>query len=64
MYWYDEAYLMKTVRMNQIPKLIGDGSLVLDFDARTHHNHGTKLRIKKSKAKDLFTGFEMMDKGK
>jgi hypothetical protein len=55
---------MKTVRMNQIPKLIGDGSLVLDFDARTHHNHGTKLRIKKSKAKDLFTGFEMMDKGK
>ncbi|HEX8890321.1 MAG TPA: MvaI/BcnI family restriction endonuclease [Pyrinomonadaceae bacterium] len=64
LYWYDEAYLMKTVRMDQIPKLITDGSLVLDFDARTHHNHGTKLRIKKSKARELFTEFEMMDKGK
>lgn len=64
LYWYDEAYLMKEVRMDKIPELIANGSLVLDFDARTHHNHGTKLRIKKSKAKDLFTEYKVMDKGK
>ena len=28
--------------------------LFLDFDARTTHNHGTKVRVKRDRLKDLF----------
>ncbi|MBQ9629569.1 MAG: hypothetical protein IJP97_05260 [Synergistaceae bacterium] len=27
---------------------ITDGNILIDFDARTGHNHGTKFRIKQS----------------
>jgi hypothetical protein len=60
-FWFEEAYLMKDVRSDNIIPLIEEGSLVIDFDARTGHNHGTKFRIKKDKAHLLFTDFRLME---
>jgi len=53
-YWYEEAYLMRDIKTDSIEELVKDGSLVIDFDARTGHNHGTKIRIKKSEIGRLF----------
>lgn len=60
-YWFEEAYLMKEVKVAMIGPLIEEGSLVIDFDARTHHNHGTKFRIKKDQGSRLFTQYAAMD---
>ncbi len=60
-YRYEEAFLMDEVRVEQIGPLIEQGILVIDFDARTHHNHGTKYRIKKSDAHQLFTNFQAIE---
>lgn len=35
-------------------KLVEDGSIYVDFDARTGHNHGTKIRIRPSRKIDLY----------
>ncbi len=60
-FWFEEAYLMKDIRAEMIVPLIEDGSIVIDFDARTRHNHGTKFRIRKDRAPLLFTDFRLME---
>lgn len=53
-FYYDEAYIFKGFREDRLINLFNDGDLFLDFDARTNHNHGTKVRVKKDKLKYLF----------
>ena len=36
-------------------KCIEDGAVLIDFDARTGHNHGTKFRIRQGHWKELFS---------
>ncbi len=60
-YSYEEAYLMEKVRIELIGPLIKEGVLVIDFDASTHKNHGTKFRIKKSAAHKLFTYYRPIE---
>jgi len=33
---------------------IENGSELVDFDARTHHNHGTKFRLRQDRLPDLY----------
>lgn len=47
-----EAYMQPT--LERFLKLIEAGYIYIDFDARTGHNHGTKIRIKPSKKHDLY----------
>ena len=49
-----EAYIYKTFLRDKLKDLFHRGSLVIDFDARTGHNHGTKLRIKREDLGVLF----------
>lgn len=49
-----EAYVYKNFMSANLAKLFNEGAVVIDFDARTKHNHGTKLRVKKDKLGDLF----------
>ena len=35
-------------------RLVEDGSIYVDFDARTGHNHGTKIRIRPARKIDLY----------
>ncbi len=60
-FWYEEAYLMKDVKEEKIVPLIEDGSMAVDFDARTGHNHGTKLRVRRSELWRLFTDFRLIE---
>jgi hypothetical protein len=60
-YQYNEAFLMKDVITSAIVPLIVEGSMAIDFDARTRHNHGTKFRVKRSETRRLFTDYVAME---
>jgi len=48
-----EAYINPS--LENFLRLINEGSIYVDFDARTGHNHGTKFRIKPNKKKELYS---------
>lgn len=60
-FWFEEAYLMKDVKTEMIAPLLEDGSMALEFDAQSSHNHGTKFRIKRSRAPLLFNEFRLVE---
>lgn len=47
-----EAYINPT--LERFLKLVEDGKIYVDFDARTGHNHGTKFRIRSGAKNDLY----------
>lgn len=47
-----EAYTNPT--LENFLNLVENGSIYIDFDARTSHNHGTKFRIKPSARNELY----------
>ncbi|NLJ64845.1 MAG: MvaI/BcnI restriction endonuclease family protein [Christensenellaceae bacterium] len=47
-----EAHINPT--LDKFLALVEDGSIYIDFDARTGHNHGTKYRIKPDMRSDLY----------
>lgn len=49
-----DAFIYKNFKHSNLETLFKSGDLVIDFDARTGHNHGTKLRVKKDKLGSLF----------
>ncbi len=54
MFYYDKAYILSGFKVENLVELLNSGDLYLDFDARTRHNHGTKIRVKVEKLQDLF----------
>lgn len=42
---YNEAYMLKNVDIDRFIDCIESGKVKVEFDARTHHNHGTKMRM-------------------
>jgi hypothetical protein len=40
---------------DQFLQCLEDGVVVVDFDARTGHNHGTKFRIRQGSWQKLYT---------
>jgi len=51
---YVSATLFKSFDASKIDILFSKKALAVDFDARTHHNHGTKFRVKLSALPELF----------
>lgn len=51
---YEEGIISNNLNFDMVCKLFNDGIIVVDFDARTRHNHGTKFRIKKNCLVNLF----------
>lgn len=42
---YNEAWMLEHVDFNKFLNEIENGTIFIDFDARTGHNHGTKFRM-------------------
>lgn len=51
---YKELYLLSGYSFESFLKCIEHGAVLIDFDARTGHNHGTKFRIRQGHWKDLY----------
>ncbi|WKZ39856.1 MAG: MvaI/BcnI family restriction endonuclease [Anaerolineales bacterium] len=51
---YDEIYMLKGLSLEKFIDAIEAGSVYIDFDARTGHNHGTKFRLRPQSLIDLY----------
>jgi hypothetical protein len=51
---YKHLYLLTGFSFEKFLSCIEQGALLIDFDARTGHNHGTKFRIKQGFWKEIY----------
>jgi len=51
---YDKILMLKKLAIEKFVETIEDNDILVDFDARTGHNHGTKFRLKQNKLPDLY----------
>ena len=59
-FFYDNAVLLSGFDKDKIDTLFQSNALVVDFDARTNHNHGTKFRVDLKHLPDLFNKSESL----
>lgn len=52
---YKELHILSGFSFENFLLAIDNGSVFVDFDARTRHNHGTKFRIKQGCWKDIYS---------
>lgn len=55
---YRELYILTGFSFDRFLDCIENGVLLIDFDARTGHNHGTKFRIRQGCWKDIYESVE------
>ena len=51
---YESAWLFGECRLDRFLDLVNSGAILVDFDLRTGHNHGTKFRIRRNRLAELF----------
>ena len=47
-YWYKKVIMLQKFYFENFLKAIEESNILIDFDARTGHNHGTKFRMKQN----------------
>jgi len=52
---YKELFILSGFSFEKFIDCIEAGGVLIDFDARTGHNHGTKFRIRQGHWKDIFS---------
>ncbi|MEW6142519.1 MAG: MvaI/BcnI family restriction endonuclease [Chloroflexota bacterium] len=52
---YSELYILSGFSFDRFLDCVRSGTILIDFDARTGHNHGTKIRIKQGHWRDLYS---------
>lgn len=53
-YHYNRIMMLQTLSQDKLIQAIVDGKILVDFDARTGHNHGTKFRMRPEAITDLY----------
>ena len=53
-YYYRDIKMLRKLDQEKFLKGIEDGLVLIDFDARTGHNHGTKFRIRQDMIPELY----------
>ena len=51
---YEKIMMLKKFSLEKLIEAIEDGLILVDFDARSGHNHGTKFRFKMGKLNELY----------
>lgn len=57
-FYYESVKLLSTFDKDKFIQAIESGDLLIDFDARTGHNHGTKFRLRQGKLPELYASVE------
>ena len=55
---YEKILMLKKFDLGKFIKAIEDGIILVDFDARTGHNHGTKFRMRQDRLPALYDTVE------
>ncbi|MBA7493339.1 hypothetical protein ES702_03897 [subsurface metagenome] len=53
-FWYRKIMILQRFSLDNFLKAIEEGFALVDFDARTGHNHGTKFRLRQDRLADLY----------
>ena len=53
-YWYNKVLMLQKFNFVGLIKALETGALLVDFDARTGHNHGTKFRLRQNNLPMLY----------
>jgi hypothetical protein len=53
-FWYKHIVILQKFSFDKFLKAIENGSVLVDFDARSGHNHGTKFRLRQDRLPDLY----------
>ena len=53
-YFYKDIYMLRKFSKQKFIDAIQNGIVLVDFDARTGHNHGTKFRVREDKIPILY----------
>jgi len=53
-YHYVNIYMLQGLNVEKFVHSLNEGTIVVDFDARTGHNHGTKFRLQSKHLIDLY----------
>ena len=51
---YDKITILQKFSVEKLLEGIEQGFVFVDFDARTHHNHGTKIRLRQDRLPGLY----------
>lgn len=60
-FWYREIVVLQGFRLENFLKAIEEGFMLVDFDARSGHNHGTKFRLRQDRLPDLYETAKSID---
>lgn len=55
---YENIYKLSNFSLDKFVAAIESGSICIEFDARTGHNHGSKFRIRNGKLSELYDDIE------
>lgn len=53
-FWYKQITILQKFSLDKFLEAIEKGLILVDFDARTGHNHGTKFRLRQDRLPDLY----------
>jgi hypothetical protein len=53
-YHYNRVLMLQKFNFKGFLKCLSEGNILVDFDARTGHNHGTKFRLRQNHFEDLY----------
>jgi hypothetical protein len=53
-FWYKDVMILQKFSLAKFLIAIKNGSILVDFDARSGHNHGTKFRLRQDRLPDLY----------
>lgn len=53
-YYYKQIYMLEKFDKKRFINAIANGIILIDFDARTGHNHGTKFRMRQDKLPEFY----------
>jgi hypothetical protein len=53
-FWYIHVIILQKFSFDKFLKAMENGSVLVDFDARSGHNHGTKFRLRQDRLPDLY----------
>ncbi|GAB1469320.1 hypothetical protein MASR2M66_01960 [Chloroflexota bacterium] len=59
-YYYTDILMLKDFSLSKFLDGIRQGSILVDFDARTGHNHGTKFRLRQNYFPKLYENVEII----
>jgi hypothetical protein len=55
---YERLFVLSGFSFSKFLDAMDEGAIFVDFDARTHHNHGTKFRLKQGSWTSLYSSVQ------